>query len=88
MGKFGLQIVIPLMLICGLNVVSAKAKESVPTAAEETKIKKDAERFIQSLGDEAIKVINAAEVIKSQEQRELQVRSKFRKLLKYSIYNK
>lgn len=72
MKKFGLRVVIPLILFCGTNIV---VDASVSQTAEAVKIQKEEEKFIQNLGDEAINVINRSGITTKE------VQSKFHDLL-------
>ncbi len=56
MRSFSLKIIVSLLLLSGTEVVNAKDYAS-PTV-EETKAQKEAENFIQNLGNAAIEVIN------------------------------
>lgn len=89
MKKFGLWIVVPLVLLCGSDVV--KAKELVSPVVEETKIQKDVENFVQNLGNKAIEIINKPGISKGQVQKEfkelLQNHFALRDIARYSLGN-
>jgi len=67
MKKFGVRIIVPLVLFCGANVVM---NIDVSQAAEVVKTQKQEEKFIQDLGDAAIGVINKSGITTKEVQNE------------------